>query len=132
MRFPYRKINLKNPFSSKQYILRPIIPISLKYGDKSLRYEALVDSGADFNIFPLEIADKLAIKFKDNKKLYFTGIGGNPITGKITEIVIELGSKKILTKAVFAEVGNGILGQYGFFDMLQIKFNLNSKEIVID
>lgn len=100
MRFPYRKINLKNPFSAKEFILRPIIPISLR--------------------------------FKDNKKLFFTGIGGESITGKIAEIAIELGSKKISAQAVFAEVGNGILGQYGFFDILPIKFDLKNKEVVIE
>lgn len=132
MRFPYRKINLKNPFSSKQFILRPIVPLSIKYGEKTLRYEALIDSGADFNIFPLEIAEKLGIKFKENKKLFFTGIAGDPIAGKMAEIVIELGNKKVSAKAVFAEVGNGILGQYGFFDILQVKFDLKNKEIVIE
>lgn len=67
MKFPYRKINLKHPFAAKDFILRPIIPVSINYADKTLRYEALIDSGADFNIFPLEIAQKLGIKFKKNK-----------------------------------------------------------------
>ncbi len=132
MKFPYRKINLKHPFSSKQFILRPIIPVSLKYHDKSLRYEALIDSGADFNIFPLEIAHSLGIKFKSNRKLSFSGIGCNPITGQIAEISLEVGKKAILTKVVFAEVGNGILGQYGFFDILPVKFDLRNKEIIIE
>ena len=61
MRFPYRKINLENPFNSKKFILRPIIPLSIKYQDKTLRFEALIDSGADFNIFPMEIAEKLGL-----------------------------------------------------------------------
>ena len=132
MKFPYRKINLKHPFSLKSFILRPIIPVSLKYGDKSLRYEALLDSGADFNIFPLEIAESLGIKFKSNKKLSFSGIGGEPITGQITEVSLGIGNKTISTKAVFAEVGNGILGQYGFFDIFSVKFDLKNKEIVIE
>ena len=33
MKFKYRKINLKDPFSDKKYILRPIIPVSLQYKD---------------------------------------------------------------------------------------------------
>lgn len=132
MKFPYRKINLKHPFSSKQFILRPIIPVSLRHGNKSLRYEALIDSGADFNIFPLEIAESLGIKYNSDKKISFSGIGSYPITGQIAEIILELGNKKVPVKAVFAKVGNGVLGQYGFFDILQVKFDLKNKEIVIE
>jgi len=41
-------------FRYKKYgpsILRPIIPIEIVYKDKSVPYEVLIDSGADFCIF---------------------------------------------------------------------------------
>lgn len=129
MRFPYRKINLKHPFSSKEFILRPIIPVSLKYRDQSLRYEALIDSGADFNIFPLEIAEKLEVRLKDANKITFEGIGGNIVEGVKADVVLGLGSHSISTKVVFAPVGNGVLGQYGFFDLFIVNFDLKKKEI---
>lgn len=132
MRFPYRKINLKNPFNSKQFILRPIIPLSIKYQDKALRFEALIDSGADFNIFPMEIAKKLGITLKNSDSIAFAGVGGNLIRGIKTDILLEIGSQKIQAKVVFAPVENGILGQYGFFDRCKINFNLKDKIIEMD
>lgn len=132
MKFPYRKINLKHPFSSKDFILRPIIPVSIQYNNRNVRYEALIDSGADFNIFPLEIANKLGIKFKKASTIDFAGIGGNMIQGFISDVLIELGNTAFATKAVFAEVGNGVLGEYGLFDLCKLKFDLKSKIIEIE
>ena len=131
MKFPYRKINLKHPFSSKPFILRPIIPISLRFNNRSIRYEALIDSGADFNIFPLEIAENLGIKLERGKKIYFSSVSGDALDGVITDLVLELGSTRVETKVVFAQVGNGVLGQYGFFDNFQIKFDLKKKEVEV-
>lgn len=67
VKFKYRKINLKDPFSNKNYILRPIIPVSLQYKDKSIHYEALLDTGADFCIFPIELANSLGISLNPIK-----------------------------------------------------------------
>lgn len=132
MKFPYRKINLQNPFSSKKFILRPIIPFSIKYKDRALRFEALIDSGADFNIFPIEIATKLGIILKDSGNTSFVGVGGNIIDGTKAEVILEIGSYKIQTKVVFALVENGILGQYGFFDLFKVNFDLRKKIIEIE
>ncbi len=132
MKFPYRKINLKHPFSSKPFILRPIIQVSLRYKNQSLRYEALIDSGADLNIFPDEIAERLGIPLKNANKISFTGIEGKAIWGFKSDIELEVGNVKVKSKAVFAPVGGGVLGQYGFFDTGQINFDLKSKEIEIN
>ena len=35
---------------------RPIIPVTLRYGKQEVSYLALIDSGADFNIFHSDIA----------------------------------------------------------------------------
>ncbi|KKQ58795.1 hypothetical protein A3B42_01535 [Candidatus Daviesbacteria bacterium RIFCSPLOWO2_01_FULL_38_10] len=132
MKFPYRKINLQNPFSSKQFILRPIIPLSIKYKDKALRFEALIDSGADFSIFPTEIARKLGIILKNSDHIVFAGAGGNIINGRKAEVFLEIGLRKIQAMVVFAPVENGILGQYGFFDLCKINFNLKNKIIEVE
>ena len=132
MRFPYRKINLQNPFNSKKFILRPIIPFSIKCKDKALRFEALIDSGADFNIFPIEIAKKLGITLKNSDSISFTGVGGNIINGIKADVLLEIGSQKIQAIVVFAPVDSGILGQYGFFDLFKVNFDLKNKIIKVD
>ena len=40
---------------------RPILPVTLKHNKKELKYIALLDSGADFNIFHADIAAYLGI-----------------------------------------------------------------------
>jgi len=47
MQFPYKKFKLADGTE----LLKPIIPIGLLFNGKLIRYEALIDSGADFNIF---------------------------------------------------------------------------------
>jgi len=58
-------------FEITSKIVRPIIPIILKSQTKLMLYSALIDSGADYSIFSLDIADALGIKLqlKDKVKL---------------------------------------------------------------
>lgn len=56
-------------------IVRPIIPIILKSQTKLMLYSALVDSGADYSIFSLDIADALGIKLQLKDKVKFIGVG---------------------------------------------------------
>lgn len=51
-------------FKYKKYgpgILRPVIPIEILYKSRSVPYEVLVDSGADFCIFDAEIGELVGI-----------------------------------------------------------------------
>lgn len=131
MKFKYRKTSITSPFSKRKILIRPIIPISLKSGGKSLRYEALIDSGADFSIFPTEIAKKLGVNLKKARKVYFSSATGDSVEGAIGEIKIDIGEKAFETYIVFADLAEqtGILGQYGFFDKFIVKFDLVKEEI---
>lgn len=132
MKFKYRKINLTSPFS-KQLISRPIIPISLEYKGVKVRYEALIDSGADFTILPIGLMSVLNIDIKNCRKVNFSGVGGEIINGVITKIALGIGECNYLTNVVFAEISGaiGILGQLGFFDFFKVTFDLKKKEIEV-
>lgn len=132
MRYKYRKINLSSPFS-KKLILRPIIPISIQYQDKKVRYEALIDSGADFSILPLDLAKVLGIDSENSKEILFTGIDGDLVRGKIVEVNLIISDFGYKTKIVFAEIHgtSGILGQLGFFDKFIVKFDLQKEDLEI-
>lgn len=133
MKFKYRKINLKDPFSNKKYILRPIIPVSLQYKDKSIHYEALIDTGADFCIFPIELATTLGINLNPDKIVYFSGVGGQPLKGFITEVILRIGEINISVKIVFAESGTTrVLGQRGFFDHFDVNLSYQKQIIEIE
>ena len=133
MKFKYRRINLKDPFSNKNYILRPIIPVSLQYKNKSIHYEALIDTGADFCIFPIELADTLGIKLNPDRIIYFSGIEGQPVKGIIANIISRIGEINISINIVFAESGSTrVLGQRGFFDHFDVKLNYHKQTIEIE
>lgn len=133
MKFKYRKINLHHPFSRKTYILRPIIPVSISSKLASIRYEALIDSGSDFNIFPMEIAQKLSIDLKNSKRIHFSGIENSSKEGYVDNILLGVGNENLKTNVVFADLpsASGILGQNGFFDLFIVKFDLTKEEMEI-
>lgn len=123
MIFPYREITPR--------IKRPIIRIILKSKDKFVIYPVLIDSGADYCIFSIELAQALNIKFSKSK-VFFKGIGKDKVQGFWGEVEIMIGDVSYKTKAIFAEIsdfGHGILGQKGFFDIFVVKFDLIKEEI---
>lgn len=133
MKLKYRSLSYPTPFSKRQKLLRPIIPLSLSNTKVSLRFEALIDSGADFCIFPRSIAEKLSINLTGRKAIYFSSATGEAVGGNISNIYLDFGEGSFKTKVVFANLpGNvGILGQYGFFDKFIVKFDLSKKEIEV-
>lgn len=51
-------------------LIRPIIPVSLKLNNREIKYFALLDSGADFNIFHGEVSKLLKIDLEKIKNHY--------------------------------------------------------------
>ncbi len=131
MKFKYRELNLFSPFSKKQKLQRPVIPISLNNNSITVRYEVLIDSGADFSILPAGLAEILEINLDKSKKIYFASATGEITGGSISELNIDLNGKIFKTKVVFANLPKnvGILGQFGFFDKFKVSFDLKKKEI---
>jgi len=122
MQFPYKKFKLADGTE----LLKPIIPIGLLFNGKQIRYEALIDSGADFNIFNAEIGEILGINIRDGKKVQFSGIAGEPFEVYLHNLTLEVGGwqYKIISGFSYkiSPYGFGILGQKGFFDLFKIKF----------
>lgn len=137
MKFDYLKILL--PKKSELFgssILKPIIPIRVRSGDKELSYAALIDSGADFCIFDSEVGEQLGLDIHSGQKENFGGIqSAGKATAFIHEIKINIGGWDYKTKVGFssdiAKFGYGILGQKGFFDLFTVKFDLTNEEIEI-
>lgn len=129
MQFPYKKFKLTDGTE----LLKPIIPIGLLFNGKSVKYEALIDSGADFNIFNAEIGELLGINIRSGKKVKFSGIAGEPFEVFLHNLTLEIGGWQYKIVAGFSyeisPYGFGILGQKGFFDIFRIKF-IFSKGII--
>ncbi len=62
MKFDYVEINPQ--------IVRPLLPVKIAYKNRFLLTEALIDSGSDYCVFPIEAASTLNIPLEKAKKTY--------------------------------------------------------------
>lgn len=128
MKFRYKR------YSSS--VLRPVIPITLEYQGRRLNYEVLVDSGADLNIIDAQIGELLGINLTSGEKHEVSGLTGvsepyyihkiNLIIGGHTYENIKVGFLKNIGKYRY-----GVVGQFGFFNLFIVKFDLLKEEIEI-
>jgi len=123
-------------FKYKKYgpaILRPVIPVEIIYKNKSVPYEVLVDSGADFCIFDAQIGAILDIDIEAGEKSEVWGITGVGEPFYFHPVKIKVGGWLYNIKAGFlpniARLGYGVVGQRGFFDFFIVKFDLAKEEI---
>ncbi len=124
-------------FSYKKYgkIIRPVIPVEIIHGSESIRYEVLVDSGADLCIFNSEIADAIGLEWQKGEKHEVFGIGGKASVYYLLPIEIKVGGWPYKIKAGFMPdvsgrvMNYGVVGQVGFFENLIVKFDLIKEEI---
>lgn len=135
MKFKYQKISAKESeaFPERKFILRPVIPIILEHEGKKVGYRALIDSGADYNIFHAAVGEILELDVKSGKKEIFGGISGEKLTAYFHFINAEIGDWSYKLYCGFSydipPYGYGVLGQKGFFENFIVKFDLLKAEI---
>jgi len=137
MKFSYYKFLLpqRSEFFGSS-ILRPVIFIDLKVGTTIFKYQALVDSGADFCIFEAEVGRELGLTIEKGREMHFGGVQGyGGARAFLHPITLFIGGRAHETVVGFSDdigkKGTGILGQKGFFDMFSVKFDLAKEEIEI-
>lgn len=127
MKFKYKRYGAKT--------LRPVIPIKVINADKALRYEVLVDSGADLCIFDEEVGKAIGVDIKKGKQQQVFGVGGKSSVYFLHDVTIEIGGWEYEIEAGFmpAVAGRvmpyGIVGQRGFFEFFSVKFDLKRENI---
>ncbi len=126
-------------FRYKNYgkdILRPVIPIEIVYKERFIKYEALVDSGADFCIFDSQIGELLGIDIENGPSQEVAGITGTKEEYYIHPVTIKVGGWPYKVDVGFlpniARLGYGVVGQKGFFDKFVVKFDLKKEEIELN
>jgi hypothetical protein len=135
MEFEYSRFpcNPTEPFPDRHSVLRPIIDIAIIYKDQRIRVGALVDSGADWCLFPVSIGEQLKIPVDQGKKMPFRGATATGMA-YFHEVTLEIrgwGYNCIVGFSSDLDVMGGILGQYGFFDHYEVNFNLKKELIEI-
>jgi hypothetical protein len=127
MKFPYKKYG--------KGIVRPVIPVTLRYREAKIKYEALVDSGADFCLFHAEIGELLGINIKKGKPHEVFGVGGKAILYYSHKATIEVGGWPFEIEAGFIpEVSgrvmhHGLVGQRGFFEHFVVIFDAQGERL---
>jgi len=113
---------------------RPVIQVALRHNDKEFKYLALIDSGADLNIFHANLASILGIDISKLKTHSFEGIKKEASAlGYLSVIKIGIDNIFFDTPVVFSsdisDSGYGILGQQGFFNHFRVKMDYKGKDI---
>jgi hypothetical protein len=125
--FPYRKEPTRpsSAYPHRHSIPRPRIEFRLTHGNRFVKLLALVDSGADDCLFPLEVAHFLRLPLKRDAVHHYGGIGSGTITATFGTVILEVGKWKIPLYAGFSDSPTAvpILGQNGFFSQFEITFN---------
>jgi len=115
---------------------RPIINIAISHKNTiSSGIKALVDSGADKNLFPAWMGEWLGINFKKheyNKIIY--GIGGAEIKAYTQKVKVHLHKFSYDTEIDFSfEQQIPLLGRDGFFNLFKsIKFKEGERFLDIE
>lgn len=135
MKFKYFEFPLPKPSPVLgNSILRPIIPIKISVNGQTAKYDALIDSGADFCIFHAELAEYLGIDVQSGLREVFSGVEDSiGAEAYFHKLILTVGDKSIKILIGFsydiADHGYGLLGQKGLFDKFLVKFNFLEKEI---
>ncbi len=139
MKFPYLKFpaNPNPAFPDHKQAKRPVLPIEVSHNNRSVRYFALIDSGADFCIFHASVAEYLNIDTRQGKKLEYFGIEGNKQEAFFHNVdLCFVGGQKFTAYVGFSFDFNtnmpyGVLGQREFFEKYKIIFDYSSSDIEI-
>ena len=127
--FPYTKKEIppKGDFPARvRYV--PLLKTFLSYNKKlSLIFPSIVDSGADYCIFPANIAEDVGLDIEKGKKLPMHGIGGEDLIyfHKVkVSVDIEDATWQFDCPVGFSRgmslKGVGYLGRSGFFDLFKM------------
>jgi hypothetical protein len=122
MKFAYKKF--------ANGIERPIIPVIVwnLATRQSIRYLALVDSGADVCIFAAEIGELIGLDVFGGRERSVSGVvAGQMRPYYVHDVEIQVGTLRRRSTVGFmpdlAANGHGLLGQTGFFDLFSfVKF----------
>jgi hypothetical protein len=131
---PYTKIIIPDKGSRPEKIIyAPILDTFLFHKSKqtNFSFRSLVDSGADFCVFPAKYGSVLGFDIKKGRPIVTSGIGGNETLYFHTiavGIIVRKELWKFQCEAGFSfkmnSKGTGLLGRRGFFDLFQeVAFN---------
>ena len=139
---PYKKINIpsRGDFSAQIKYVPVVATVLENKGDRlGFSFDSIIDSGADYCVFPSQLGTMIGLNVELGKKLPTYGVGGQEtlyfhnvkvvliIDGEAWEFKCFAGfSRKMNHKGV------GLLGRQGFFNLFnRIEFLENQRELIL-
>lgn len=125
MRYKYHPIRSK--IDPNDVLLLPIIPVGLGYGGRKVVVSALIDSGADLCLFHSSVGRALGIDLKSGRKDIIKTLSLQEVPAYVHIVHLFLkGEAGVDIEIGFLELDlipdGGLLGQTGFFDNFDIRF----------
>jgi len=110
----------------------PFLEINVIYEEKSIRLFSLIDTGADYTIFPRWVADKLGVIVEEGKMKLLEGAGGN-LLAYIHPLTISICDKEIKIDVCFSEkndIPEHILGRKDILNNFKLILDKNHFELI--
>jgi hypothetical protein len=121
---------------------RPYLDVVLRNGFNTTKLIALVDSGADYPIFPSNVARVLGINLDQAPKWPFSGTSGKPQEAKLADLLLSVlcensadhAFQEVTVRCAFCDDFSlsGVLGQKGFFSLFKTTFHQPDNYFEID
>ncbi len=127
-RFPYQFIQIdigKIPY--------PVVPVVTANGKKLLKYDFIVDTGADVTTLPKYIAEELGIDLSKLQSGNSQGIGEGLIKTWETKVKIRIGNVDFRIRCSFVSSNKipPLLGKIDIFDRFNLYFDNDKEELVL-
>ena len=119
-------------FDLPYYQDKPSVTLQLQDNKKRWRYfKALIDSGADFSIFPSRTAIILGIDFKKLQHIEVEAADGHVFKAYHTSILAKVGNKIFRIKIGFVDNPQltPAMGRAGFFETFKVEFDERKKVV---
>jgi len=109
----------------------PLIEVTLIGPKEKIKMLALLDSGADYSLFSLEVAEKLGIKKEEGKKIFLQGVIGEQFPGFLHKVPVQVDGMRFNCRIVFSKVKTALLGRDNFFLPFLITFNEKYQKVLL-
>ena len=125
LKVPYTPWRLR---ATQEIVYRPSLVVELQTPQTLLRILSIVDSGADYCLFPSSVGTFLGLEINKGHLRQFTGVGGMEQSSYFHKVNLSISAgPQFMDSVGFSEgldsLGCGILGQEGFFDRFEVRFN---------
>lgn len=122
-----------------QVKLLPLVPVTVgvDYNAAETPAEAaamaLMDSGAEHNVFPLAMAQDLNLDLSGDPDVTIVGVGGTHTPGKAVTVDFQIDRYRWTAPVIFSAAVNErpLLGQAGFFRFFTVTFRYDRRDIEV-